>query len=121
MGNDEILKAELERAVAECERLREENARLRLRLGPAPVTRAPRAEQAGTNENKKPLASATVTANSLPEVKVSLFGGLFRGRDDVYALRWEGKNGRTGYSPAGIREWDQAPSPFSGTYSEKSL
>jgi len=32
MGNDEILKAELEKAVAECERLREENARLRVQL-----------------------------------------------------------------------------------------
>jgi len=31
MGNDEILKAELEKAIAECERLREENARLRAR------------------------------------------------------------------------------------------
>jgi superfamily II DNA or RNA helicase len=114
MDNDEILKAELEKAVAECVRLREENARLKLRVGHAPETRGPRAEQSGTNKNKKPLASTTVTANSLPGVKVSLFGSLFRGRDDVYAVRWEGRNGRTGYSPAGIREWDQASSPGRG-------
>jgi hypothetical protein len=38
---------------------------------------------------------------------VSLFRNLFRGRDDVYAVRWEGRNGRTGYSPAGIREWSR--------------
>jgi len=31
--SDDDLKAELAKAVAECERLREENARLRLRIG----------------------------------------------------------------------------------------
>src|SRR3989442_6207214 len=39
---------------------------------------------------------------------------LFRGRDDVYAARWEGRNGRTGYSPAGIREWSRANSVGQG-------
>jgi hypothetical protein len=33
VSSDEILKAELAKALAECERLREENARLRLRIG----------------------------------------------------------------------------------------
>ena len=33
MNSVEILKAELAKAVAECERLREENAQLRLRIG----------------------------------------------------------------------------------------
>ncbi|WP_407919190.1 TOTE conflict system archaeo-eukaryotic primase domain-containing protein [Deferrisoma camini] len=28
--------------------------------------------------------------------KVALFRSLFRGRDDVYALRWESKKGRSG-------------------------
>ena len=36
MRSDETLKAELAKAIAECERLREENARLRLRIGEAP-------------------------------------------------------------------------------------
>jgi len=35
---------------------------------------------------------------------------LFRGWDDVYASRWEGKSGKIGYSPAGIREWEKGPS-----------
>jgi hypothetical protein len=33
VNSDEILKAELAKALAECERLREENAQLRLRIG----------------------------------------------------------------------------------------
>ena len=106
MGNDEILKAELEKAVAECERLREENARLRVRVGQAPDTRASHASANNTNVR----TSAAVTVDSRPELKVSLFRSLFRGRDDVYAVRWEGKSGKTGYSPAGIREWVQAAS-----------
>src|SRR5260370_19689026 len=114
MGNDEIVKAELEKAVAECERLREENAGLKRRDGQAPVTQASRAEQFSAHNDKKAQESATVTAESPPELKVGLFRSLFRGRDDVYALRWEGRGGRTGYSPAGIREWDQAPSAGRG-------
>jgi superfamily II DNA or RNA helicase len=108
MRNDEILRAELERAQAECERLRRENVDLRHRLGErsaelAPIVAAP----ASVNQNKV-RSLATVAADSRPELKVSLFKSLFRGRDDVYAVRWEGRNGRTGYSPAGIREWNRA-------------
>ncbi|EOA7827443.1 DNA primase small subunit domain-containing protein, partial [Escherichia coli] len=38
--------------------------------------------------------------------KVALFRRLFRGRDDVWALRWESKtSGKSGYSPACANEW----------------
>jgi hypothetical protein len=37
---------------------------------------------------------------------VALFRRLFRGRDDVYALRWQSNsNGRSGYAPACANEW----------------
>src|SRR5271156_234464 len=39
------------------------------------------------------------------ERKVALFRSLFRGREDVYAVRWEGKSGKSGYSPAGVMDW----------------
>ena len=115
MGSDEILKAELEQAVAECKRLREENARLRLRVGETPDTLPATTKQfsAHNNNNKKP-ASSNVANDSPPELKVSLFRSLFRGREDVYAVRWEGRSGKTGYSPAGIREWGQAGSAGRG-------
>ena len=29
----------------------------------------------------------------------------FRGREDVYAVRWEGKGGKSGYSPAAAMDW----------------
>jgi superfamily II DNA or RNA helicase len=114
MRSDEILKAELEKAVAECARLRGENARLRLRVREAPETPLQTPRQFSAHINKTIQESATLTTDSPPELKVSLFRSLFRGRDDVYAVRWEGKNGRTGYSPAGVREWDQTVSPRHG-------
>jgi len=36
---------------------------------------------------------------------VALFRSLFRGRDDVYALRWKSSSGRSGYAPACANEW----------------
>lgn len=37
--------------------------------------------------------------------KVALFGSLFRGREDVHAVRWENKQGRHGYALACDSEW----------------
>jgi len=42
---------------------------------------------------------------STPEGKINLFRSLFRGRGDVYAVRWEGKDGKSGYSPAAAMDW----------------
>ena len=35
-----------------------------------------------------------------------MFRSLFRGREDVYAVRWESRKGKSGYSPACANEWD---------------
>lgn len=37
--------------------------------------------------------------------KIALFRSLFRGRSDVFALRWENKKGDSGYTPACANEW----------------
>ncbi len=38
--------------------------------------------------------------------KVALFRRLFRGRTDVYPVRWEGKtSGKSGYAPACANKW----------------
>ena len=39
------------------------------------------------------------------EDKVALFRRLFRGRTDVYPVRWESKAGKSGYAPACGNEW----------------
>ena len=47
-----------------------------------------------------------INNQSDPEKKVKLFMSLFKGRDDVYAKRWENKKkGTTGYSPSCLNEW----------------
>ena len=37
--------------------------------------------------------------------RVALFRSLFRGREDVFAQRWERSDGRSGYSLAAIKDW----------------
>jgi regulator of replication initiation timing len=88
-------------SLAECDRLQEENRQLRERLGPPQTgtTIQPVLTRSGN------IASATINSKSSQEEKVKLFRDLFRGRDDVYAVRWEGRNGKTGYSPAYRRIW----------------
>ncbi len=41
-----------------------------------------------------------------PTEKIALFRKLFRGRTDVYPIRWESKtSGKSGYAPACANEW----------------
>lgn len=41
-----------------------------------------------------------------PTEKIALFRRLFRGRTDVFPVRWEGKtSGKSGYAPACANEW----------------
>ncbi|MFA5192710.1 MAG: restriction endonuclease subunit R, partial [Verrucomicrobiia bacterium] len=102
MTAPETIEQQLANALAECQRLREENRQLRQtaelvhtqqRHPPSPPTTTPC------------LATAAITAKSSSSEKIILFRNLFRGREDVYAVRWEGRNGKTGYSPAYRRVW----------------
>lgn len=55
-----------------------------------------------------PLSVAAVTFKSTSQEKIALFRSLFRGREDVYAKRWQNaKTGQSGYSPACKNEWAQ--------------
>lgn len=55
---------------------------------------------------KTPFAMAAAPSNLSTDEKVILFRRLFRGRDDVYPIRWESqKTGKSGYAPACANEW----------------
>ena len=86
---DELLAA----AVAEADRLRAENERLRklLRIRES----CPEVILASEMETKLQTGFC-LSADD----KIKLFRSLFRGREDVYAVRWEGRKGKSGYSPA---------------------
>ncbi len=50
----------------------------------------------------------TPTSDSYtPDQKIVIFRNLFRGRTDVFANRWQNKQGRSGYSVACNNEWVQ--------------
>lgn len=120
------MAAELAKSRAEVERLRAEVEYLRKRmaepraadlaavsLGHSPDSRAPasmRRKDIGLIQYAHPeepfsTPAGTLTAASSPDEKIALYLSLFRGREDVYAMRWEGRNGRSGYSPACANEW----------------
>ncbi|ATE62594.1 TOTE conflict system archaeo-eukaryotic primase domain-containing protein [Thauera sinica] len=52
------------------------------------------------------VAREPETAKLSTTAKIALFRRLFRGRTDVYPVRWEGKaSGKAGYAPACANEW----------------
>ena len=79
----------------ELARLRAENARLIGLLEAHGI-----AWQAPVSIPKSPATLSLTT-----DEKVALFGRLFRGRADVYPVRWESKAGKSGYAPACANEW----------------
>ncbi len=91
-------------AQKECNRLREENARLRTMLG---ISESVAAETDSASNAEVSAADSSKSGRGLstPEGKITLFLNLFRGREDVYAVRWEGKEGKSGYSPAATMDW----------------
>ena len=104
--------------MAELAELRAENARLRGLLGldrraeNASVARwSPSLfseQHAGAEATDPPL----VDGSSPRPAKVALFGSLFVGRDDVYALRWENtRTGKAGWGPAVRGGWTNARRP----------
>ena len=97
------LEARLADALATISTLRSEIERLQRLAEPA------RLELTPVDEVRRSGTASTIgglDAHSSEASKVGMFRRLFRGRDDVYAYRWEGRDGKTGYSPAlrpGIR------------------
>ncbi len=85
-----------------CEALKAENARLRNLLVQHGITWEETLPPPGP---ELPFAAKSTHRQLTTEEKVSLFRRLFRGRQDVYAVRWESAKGKSGYSPACVNEW----------------
>jgi len=85
--------------LAENQALKEENLALKARLGLAepPESRISQDEVQQDVSSSEPLFHLKARAN--PTEKIRLFMSLFKGRDDLYAKRWESRAGRAGYAP----------------------
>jgi hypothetical protein len=56
--------------------------------------------------NPQPSPTPAEPSRLSTDEKVALFGSLFRGRTDVFPVRWESKTtGKSGYAPACANEW----------------
>lgn len=80
----------------ECDRLRTENDYLKKII---------QQQFHSTSAIHQPVELTLVTNESNKYDKIQLFTSLFKGRTDVFATRYESKNGISGYSPVCSNEW----------------
>jgi hypothetical protein len=85
-------------------RLRDENARLR-RLLAAHSIPIPHLAPENQTPTKTIGTAPPVDKDERARKRIALFRSLFRGREDVYARRWENADGRWGYMPAAVKDW----------------
>lgn len=116
---NEKLKKRLEDALRRISELEAENSRLRDLVSsvthPSDLNTEPLNPiedlQKHSSENSHSVGASSIDApinnQSSPENKVHLFRSLFQGREDVFAIRWVGKDNRSGYSPACYNDWKQ--------------
>lgn len=117
---------ELEKALQEIERLRQENARLRKKLGmeisepkadynrseprfsltDSRVEETQEARSYGGHGLSTSASLRQMESNFSTQEKIKLFRTLFRGREDIYAVFWSNeRTGKKGYSPACEDPW----------------
>jgi hypothetical protein len=89
------------------DRLQTENARLVSLLDAHGIQWMPDI----THRNQR-SDSAFSSADLSTDGKIAIFRSLFRGRSDVYPIRWESlTTGKSGYSPACANEWKRGICP----------
>jgi hypothetical protein len=57
-----------------------------------------------TNMNSRPLSRSSL--DQIRTEKIQLYRSLFRGREDIFARRWE-KGDKSGYTPVYKFDWDE--------------
>ncbi|MFZ2633946.1 MAG: hypothetical protein WA081_12755 [Desulfosalsimonadaceae bacterium] len=112
MDNNALLE-KYHHLLSENSRLREENHRLKVRLGiteskldenGVSKTRVEEILPVERSSDRDAFSDVTNASNSLS--KIRRFMSLFKGRDDVYAKRWwSKKNNSSGYSPVCLNQW----------------
>lgn len=85
----------------ELKRLLEENSRLKALLTSHGIAW----EEVTPVVAESAVVEAPPPAQFTTSDKIALFRRLFRGRSDVFPLRWESVRGKSGYSPACGNEW----------------
>ena len=95
---------DLRSVLAEVQRLLEENIRLRCLLQEHGIQIPSVPSTTGIPVTTSALPSAHIPVLKA-EQRIALFRSLFHGRDDVYAVRWENTDGRSGYMPRADRDW----------------
>jgi hypothetical protein len=96
---DSPTNSDMQALSEKCRRLEDENQQLRALLNQNGIG-LPGTPKAVEQKQTPPARSTFNTAQ-----KIALFRSLFRGREDVYAQRWESPDGRSGYSPKTERDW----------------
>ena len=94
----------LQIALAENARLLEENASLKKLLSKQDVA-LEMVAPVDSRQSQAPFPTGSSDRKEEEQRKIALFRTLFRGREDVYALRWEGRDSKSGYMPASIQDW----------------
>ncbi|MBI2425807.1 MAG: DEAD/DEAH box helicase family protein [Candidatus Hydrogenedentes bacterium] len=112
LNDDERQGQALAEARDEIRRLQEENRRLKailgafsVKTGGAILASLSEAQPAPKRPPVPPLPPSR-DMEAIASGRIRLFRSLFRGREEIYAVRWESKKGKSGYSPACAHEWD---------------
>lgn len=93
----EKLKHQLQKSIEACEKLKEENRRLKQLLKRNNISAVIEKQEPA---NKMGLS----TKNEKINAGIKIYRSLFKGREDVFAVRWEYQDGNKGYSPASERK-----------------
>ena len=109
----EQLRERHKRLLREFERLKDENRQLKdqlelkhIRNIPDSILESRPEKNSLTAEQTANLPNSIISNKSESSEKIGLFITLFKGRDDVYAKRWDNRKKRTcGYSPVCLNEW----------------
>jgi len=111
MDYDQLLK-KYKILLTENQLLRDENENLKRLINvsniqPTKIKKTGCVEETGADEEiRDNLLTSVVNNQSDSTAKIRLFMSLFKGRDDVYASRWENKKkGTSGYSPVCLNLW----------------